>query len=118
MLGDARAPIRDALIRHLRDGTESVGTWLSERVSKGEAMRALGGRSTLSISLGIGGAILILLAWEVFTAGAAATNVIGTVNRGLVPADILWIISILCFAAAILIFGTTPDPSSDELTDN
>jgi len=77
-------------------------------------MRILVGRSALSISLSIGSAILILVAWEVFTAGAAATNVIGTVNRGLVPADILWIISIVCFAIAILIYGTTPDPSSDE----
>ena len=81
-------------------------------------MRTLGGRSALSISLSIGGAILILVAWEVFTAGAAATNVIETVNRGLVPADILWIISIVCFATATLIYGTAPDPSSDELTDN
>jgi len=67
-------------------------------------MRTLGGRSALSISLSIGGAILIFVAWEVFTAGAAATNVVETVNRGLVPADILWIISIACFAAAILIY--------------
>ncbi|MGD0146929.1 MAG: hypothetical protein ABSB53_08815 [Nitrososphaerales archaeon] len=81
-------------------------------------MRTLGGRSALSISLSIGGAILIFVAWEVFTAGAAATNVVETVNRGLVPADILWIISIACFAAAILIYGTTPDPSLDELSDN
>ena len=44
-------------------------------------MRILVGRSALSISLSIGGAILILVAWEVFTAGAAATNVIGTVNQ-------------------------------------
>ena len=77
-------------------------------------MRATLGRSALMIGLGVGGALLILVAWEVFTAGAAATNVIGTVNRGLVPADILWIISIVCFAAAILIYGTTPDPSSDD----
>ena len=81
-------------------------------------MRTLGGRSALSISLSFGGAILIFVAWEVFTAGAAATNVVETVNRGLVPADILWIISIACFAAAILIYGTTPDPSLDELSDN
>lgn len=77
-------------------------------------MRATLGRSALMIGLGVGGALLILVAWEVFTAGAAATNVIGTVNRGLVPADILWIISIVCFAAAILIYGTTPDPSADD----
>jgi hypothetical protein len=93
-------------------------TWLSESVSKVEAVRTLGRRSAFSISLGIGGAILILVAWEVFTAGAAATNVIGTVNRGLVPADILWMISVVCFATAILVYGTNPDSSSDELSDN
>jgi len=81
-------------------------------------MRTLGRRSALSIGLGVGGSLLILVAWEVFTAGAAATNAIETVNRGLVPADILWIISIACFAAAILIYGTTPDPLSEGLTDN
>ncbi len=81
-------------------------------------MRAVGGRSAFSIGLGVGGSLLILVAWEVFTAGAAATNVIGSVNRGLVPADILWIISIVCFATAILIYGTTPDASSEELADN
>jgi hypothetical protein len=81
-------------------------------------MRTLGRRSALSIGLGVGGSLLILVAAEVFLAGAAATNAIETVNRGLVPADILWIISIACFAIAILIYGTTPDPSSDESKDN
>ena len=81
-------------------------------------MRVLSGRSALSVSLSIGGAILILTAWEVFTMGATNENALVNINRGLVPADILWIFSIVCFAAAILVYGTTPDPLSDELTDN
>jgi len=81
-------------------------------------MRTFGVRSALSISFVIGGAILILVAWEVFAAGVASENAIITVNRGLVPADILWIISIVCFAAAILVYGTTPDTESDKLTDD
>lgn len=95
-----------------------LGTRLSESVSKGKVMRTLGGRSALSVSFGIGGAIILLVAWEVFVTGASATSEVMTVNRGLVPADILWIFSIVCFALAILIYGTTPDPSSDGPTDS
>ena len=81
-------------------------------------MRTVGGRSALSIGLSIGGAALILVAWDVFTAGAADENAIMTVNRGLVPADILWIFSTVCFVLAIYIYGTNPEPLSDELTDS
>ena len=77
-------------------------------------MRATHGRAMVEIGLSVGGAFLILAAWEVFTTGA--TNAIRTVNRGLLPANILWIASIVCFAVALLIYGTTPDPSSDELS--
>jgi hypothetical protein len=81
-------------------------------------MRITLGRTALLIGFGIGGASLILIAAWAFVAGAAAENGIVTVNRGLVPADILWIISTVCFVIALLIYGTTPDASSDESTNS
>jgi len=77
-------------------------------------MRAIEGRTALTIGLGIGGALLLLFAGEVFVAGVSAENGVGGINRGLIPADIIWIISMVCFVIALVIYGTTPEPQSDE----